>query len=538
MRFAATLAAFGASLFSVSNAQEYAGDKIATNLGFVPGAEITYWKIKDGGKNNLTLLNYINLQRNGSRLDPLKVKRAVVIIHGLNRDPGTYEANMISALKQGNNPDINLDSVAIVAPYFPNGDDKSSSVGGYPWVDGLKATQGSITNVLVWKSSQWSAGGNNQYPWTSPRNISSYTVLDQIIQYFDNRTMFPNMNQIVVAGHSLGAQTVQRYAAIGQPGVTRTPVSYWVGNPNSYVWLSTDRPLSTAACPDYDAYRDGYSNFTDYPMTYGVNLVNSGRAKILANFNSKAINYARGTQDLGDDSASCAPHTSGNDRNERFFNFIKAFPPSCADSTGPNCDTVDLINAAHDGGAMFASAAGQARLFNDNFYGNGNRSYDFGYPRQQTGDDPFPNPGLASSSSSINNNTYAGNMTYVGCWTDQSPPSLANMAYNGPANTIENCTTLCANGGYTIAGVEFGSQCFCGKSLGYLATKVIDSSCQASCSGNSSEICGGSVYNGCYHAPSGLLTFSRQPHFCLLERRTISRQSSWHTGNHWNLLVL
>jgi len=115
-------------------------------------------------------------------------------------------------------------------------------------------------------------------------------------------------------------------------------------------------------------------------MTYALSLVNSGRPNILANFQSKAVNYARGTQDLGDDSSSCAPGTAGANRNERFFNFIKAFPPSCADPAGNNCDTVDFVAAGHDGGAMMASAAGQARLFIDNWSGNNSRAYDFGYP--------------------------------------------------------------------------------------------------------------------------------------------------------------
>lgn len=158
------------------------------------------------------------------------------------------------------------------------------------------------------------AGANNQYPYNA-KTVSSYTVLDQIVQYFDNQTLFPKMKQIVIAGHSLGAQTVKRYAAIGAQLNTNSPVSHWVGNPNSYAWLSTDRPLSTAGCPDYDYYRDGYSNFADYPMTYGLDLVNSGRAAILANYNSKTINYGRGTQDLGDSSSDCAPGTTGKDRN-------------------------------------------------------------------------------------------------------------------------------------------------------------------------------------------------------------------------------
>ena len=444
-------------------------------------------KIQDGIKNNLTLINYINHGSDGKRLVPSKLKRAVIFIHGLNRDPGTYEANALSALSQVGSPDINTDSVAIVAPYFANGDDKNY---GYPWVDGLKAGQGSTTSCLVWKGSQWSAGGNNQYP-SKYTNTSSYTVLDQMVQYFDNATMFPNLNQIVVAGHSLGGQTVHRYAAIGQQLNTRVPVSYWVGNPNSYVWLSTDRPLSTASCSIYDVYREGYTNFTGYPMTYGASLVNSGRASILANYNAKAINYARGTQDLGDDSSSCAPGTTGANRNERFFNFIKAFPISCPDPAGRNCDTVDFINCGHDGGCMMASSGGQARLFIDNFYGNNNRSYDFGYPRVQTGDDPYPNPALNSSTASVNNNTYAGNMTYRGCWSDQPAQTLTNRTYVGNANSIESCTAACAQGGNTIAGLEYGTQCYCGTSLGYQAVQVIDSSCNVACSGNASETCGG-----------------------------------------------
>lgn len=395
---------------------------------------------------------------------------------------------MRSALAQvTSDPNVNFDTVAIMAPYFANGDDKNT---GFPWTNGLGAGLGSTSNALVWKGSQWSAGGNNQYP-DSSKTTSSYTVLDQIIQYFDNPTLFPKLNQIVIAGHSLGAQTVQRYAALGNQLNTRTPVSYWIGNPNSYVWLSTDRPLPTGSCSTYDDYREGYNKFTDYPMTYGKSLVASGRAAILSNFNAKAINYARGTQDLGDDSSTCAPGTTGKDRNERFFNFIKAFPPSCSNPAGRNCDTVDFVNMGHDGGGMMASPAGQARLFLDNFYGNGSRAYDFGYPRQQAGDDPFPNPSLNTTSSSINNNTYAGNMTYWGCWSDQTQRTLTNMTYQSDANTIELCTQTCADGGNTIAGLEATNQCYCGTSLGYQAQQVVDSSCQYSCPGNSSQICGG-----------------------------------------------
>ena len=112
-----------------SLAQQYTGDVIPNSLPGVPGSELLYFRITDpkGKNNNLTLINYQNLQLDGSRLVPSKLQRAVIIIHGLNRDPGTYMSNMLSALNNGgiSDPNINQNSVAIVTPYFSNGDDKN-----------------------------------------------------------------------------------------------------------------------------------------------------------------------------------------------------------------------------------------------------------------------------------------------------------------------------------------------------------------------------------------------------------------------------
>ncbi|EMC94327.1 hypothetical protein BAUCODRAFT_544754 [Baudoinia panamericana UAMH 10762] len=163
-----------ALILDLTSAQQYAGDYINNSLPFVPGAEVTYWKIHNGSYSNLTLINHVDHGSNGERLISSKIKRATIIIHGLNRETLALTClTELSALAKVPNSDINTDSVAIVAPYFPNGDDKWTT--GYPWVNGLKPAQGSITNCLVWSGSQWSAGGANQYPWTSSKNISSYT---------------------------------------------------------------------------------------------------------------------------------------------------------------------------------------------------------------------------------------------------------------------------------------------------------------------------------------------------------------------------
>jgi hypothetical protein len=128
MQFTSVLTALGALFATIASAQQFAGEVIDTNLPNIPGSEIAYFKIpgvQDSNSKksaNLTLINYMSYGSNGKRLIGSKVQRAVIIIHGLNRDPGTYESNMLSALsKVTSDSNVNRDSVAVMAPYFPNG---------------------------------------------------------------------------------------------------------------------------------------------------------------------------------------------------------------------------------------------------------------------------------------------------------------------------------------------------------------------------------------------------------------------------------
>jgi hypothetical protein len=92
-----TLVFLSALLLQDVSAQQYLGDVIpnATYPG-VPGSELVYFRVKDpaGVNNNLTLVNYQSFGSNGKRINAAKVQRAVIIIHGLNRDAGTYMSNV------------------------------------------------------------------------------------------------------------------------------------------------------------------------------------------------------------------------------------------------------------------------------------------------------------------------------------------------------------------------------------------------------------------------------------------------------------
>jgi len=469
-------------------AQQFEGDVIPNKLPSVPGSEKAYWKITDKKGREFTQINYFSQDGKGKRLDPNNVQRAVIIIHGNARDPGVYMANMLSGLSQvpkGTGP--TFANTQIITPYFPNGEDKEF---GYPWDDSLpKGGYGSTSNALVWRDSGWMDGENNQYPRLQVAT-SSFDCVDQIIQYFADKSRYPNIQQIVVGGHSAGAQFVQRYAVVGydlSKSLGTTGLTYWLGNPNSYAWLDSKRPIDTTSCPDYDDWRMGLANYT---QSYNKALVSKGIAAVQANYKSKSVAYVRGLRDRGDTSSDCSPFTEGQQRDERFFHFIKAFPPSCASAADPACDTVDYIDVGHDAGFIFATPAGHARLFIDNFNGQKDKKPDFYCPRQVAGDSPFPDPSC-DSIVQLPTGTF-NDMTYQGCWTDRGVRSLATQLSDDPKNTVQSCTKRCADAGFALAGLEFATQCYCGDQLTSQATQVTERGCFQACAGDKTQTCGGS----------------------------------------------
>lgn len=402
---------------------------------------------------------------------------------------------MLNALNQATsfNERVNRDTVSVVAPYFASGGDKDFA---YPWDDNQKPGRGSNSSALVWSGSQWSAGGDNQYPHSNKGDVSAFYILDEMIKYYDDQERFPEMKSIVLVGHSMGGQMLNRYAAVGKKLDTKARVVYWIGNPSSYTWLNSYRPMYIADCPDYDNYRDGYTDYEDYPMTYNAELVAEGTDAILENFQSRQIAWARALQDMGDHSSTCGANTTGANRNERFFNFIDWFRPSCPDPEGDNCDTVDLIDTSHNNGFMFNSPAGQSRLFHDNFDGNNDIAFDYGYPRAQDGDNPHPDTGAVDVSGPYINSipqewVYGGNMTYSGCWSDDESTALEHQQFSDDTVSVDGCTESCSGDGWAIAGVKEGNQCWCGSALEGFSSRVVDMSCHLPCAGNDGQTCGG-----------------------------------------------
>jgi pimeloyl-ACP methyl ester carboxylesterase len=256
------------------------------------------------------------------------IKRVVIVQHGVQRDGNNAFSAANAAL---HNSGAVIAETLLVAPQFWNESD--ASAGKVP------------ASTPYWSKADWSIGLDS----TDGRNMSSFTVIDDLVRKFANAAAYPNVTQIVVAGHSAGAQMYSRYAAFNtvhekvRSGIL---VKYVLANAGTYMYFNDDRPLGAAAagasafapssgggtCPGFDEYKYGSASFPinfRYPHT----LATLDRFK---RFAGRKTYYYQGTADTasytsanGPD-ANCAAVLSGNHRlargitNARYQRYLAA----------------------------------------------------------------------------------------------------------------------------------------------------------------------------------------------------------------------
>ncbi|KAK6903486.1 hypothetical protein I203_106989 [Kwoniella mangroviensis CBS 8507] len=80
--------------------------------------------------------------------------------------------------------------------------------------------------------------------------------------------------------------------------------------------------------------------------------------------------------------------------------------------------------------------------------------------------------------------------TAGGCVQEVSGRLLSKVQTSSSSMTIEQCTTLCGNYGYGVAGLEYGNECYCG-AQDDIDDALVSGQCYMPCAGDSTETCGG-----------------------------------------------
>ena len=128
----------------------------------------------------------------------------------------------------------------------------------------------------------------------------------------------------------------------------------------------------------------------------------------------------------------------------------------------------------------------------------------FGNPSQSCGGtyavQLYQNPSLSFAAV-----TYNGYVK-TACIQEVNGRALNGASYRDYSGmTIESCTAYCYARGYTLSGVEYGGECYCGSALANGASLSLSSGqCYMNCAGNSTENCGGPNALYVYTYPTAL----------------------------------
>jgi len=212
-----------------------------------PGSYLVSLPIRDGAQIATYLTRFVDRKQS---------KHAIIIIHGSLRDAENYWAVMnatFMAQIQVNNPHVDHNTI-IAAPLFYS----------------TKLNSGEYNDSqLAWGDiNVWQAGERSNHP--KGAEVSSFEVVEKLIEYFSNNSRFPQMQNITVAGHSGGAQVSARLAAV-MPRLPNVHVRFLVADPSSNVYYTHDRPVTNtsiadkAHCSLYNTWRYGFDDFDIEP---------------------------------------------------------------------------------------------------------------------------------------------------------------------------------------------------------------------------------------------------------------------------------
>jgi hypothetical protein len=187
-----------------------------------------------------------------------KITRALILVHGRNRDADNYFRTAASAALLGGA----IEDTVVITPHFAS-------------------NSGRCRDALAANEINWDCGRGGSGDWhtgaaaLSDGQVSSFDLIDRIVTQLAERKDFPNLRLITVAGFSAGGQFVNRYQAVNlvqdKVGV---PVTYVVGSPSSYLYPDSMRPEAAGGthgpfadasnCASYDQWPYGLANRTGY----------------------------------------------------------------------------------------------------------------------------------------------------------------------------------------------------------------------------------------------------------------------------------
>ncbi|TWJ04754.1 hypothetical protein JN11_00475 [Mucilaginibacter frigoritolerans] len=282
------------------------------------------------------------------------VKTLLVYIHGINRNGEDYFEYGERMLRATNKKKETL----LIAPQYANAEDLDYYQLG--------------NDFLYWKKAEWKDGHTSISSDNRPQSlkISSYEVLDSLLTAVLSSGKFPNIQRVIVCGHSAGGQFVQRYSAITPvpDRFTQYKFRFLVMDPSSYMYLDGRRPLAdktfgvpdTSGCPEYNNYPKGLLKLNTYANTIGAE-------NIKRNVMQRDIVILLGEKDTRTDDpnldVTCSGNLQGRFRLERGLNYVSYL--SCFPGYTHKGNYNVVAGSGHNGDTMINSDEAKKWIFDE-----------------------------------------------------------------------------------------------------------------------------------------------------------------------------
>ncbi|KIY70692.1 hypothetical protein CYLTODRAFT_347276 [Cylindrobasidium torrendii FP15055 ss-10] len=280
-------------------------------------------------------------------LDNSTVTRAVIGVSGALRDcwQGWTDLNNALDTAAAAKSSVKPSKISVMSPCFFNTLDVDAGA--------------VVEDQLVFNGTTWSSGHSNVLP-DSISDFSAYDVLDELIAFYMDKDTFPNLEKLVIGGHSMGAQAVQRYAALRKSTKNDDRLRFWVANPGSLLWLVKDRPAEDDDCDGVDDYKYGLS--AKFPAYATADFNDLGRDGIVERYFGRNVSYAWGLKDNGAGDKRCQAVTQGSTHLERGKNYV-AMLEDMSNGSIPDAHTVDYVaGVSHQPSKMMNSTEGWTKV--------------------------------------------------------------------------------------------------------------------------------------------------------------------------------
>ena len=271
------------------------------------------------------------------------ITRAIVVLHGRLRNANVYFRSALAAQAAAGETGK---STLMIVPQFLAGID----------IDAYHLP----ADTLHWSLEGWEGGE----PAEGPKPASSFDALDAILARLADKRLFPDLKQVVVAGHSGGGQVVQRYAIAtkGEDALKAANIGirYVVANPSSYAYFTAERPEPqiAASCTGYNKWKYGMEARPPY-------LGSASPADLEQHYVARQVIYLLGTLDTNPNhpalDKSCMAEAEGPYRYIRGHTYAALM--AARDGGTPNHKLWDVPDVGHDGDKMLTSPCGLAALF-------------------------------------------------------------------------------------------------------------------------------------------------------------------------------